>query len=284
MAEQYDPQKVRALISRASIYAEYVGGLGDAILRMYFSGKEWYGPLEKIGPNSYAVVSLMCHNLHLAEVFKWHPKKDRIHVFDFGFTTPFHPWENAEWRVAHGLPMETLCPPNAPSESLTFYPSPEDLLVLSELKSKPYIIMAATAGTPDKTIPELLREAAARRAVERGFQVVVVGRSIYLKREGRARELEASDGILDATDRLSVPGMIEAVKVAAGVISSDTSVLHAAWQQHRPVFLLYNRWCLKNLVSRGPVGYMQGIDRPDTDHMEFSAFTLGRLDKWLERR
>jgi hypothetical protein len=271
------------LIRRATIYFELVGGLGDSILRMYFSGKEWYEPLAKLGPNSTAVVSLMCHNPYLAEVFQWHPKADRIHVLDFGFTTPFHPWENEGWRVAHGLPKAAPCPPYAPSKSLRFYPSPEDEAVLSELKAKPFIILAATAGQPEKTIPLYTREKIASVALDEGFNVVVVGRSRYFLGE-RTSDVSFVDGIINVVDRLSVPGVAQAVKRAAGVVSADTSVLHMAWQEYRPVFLLYNHWTVENLLPHGPVGYMQGINRPDTDHMEFTQFETGRFARWLRAR
>jgi hypothetical protein len=282
MLVKSDAQTVRGLISGAPIYAEYVGGLGDAILRMYFSGDAWYGPMERLGDRDYAVVVLMCHNPYLAEVFQWHPNYHRIHVIDLGFTTPFHPWENPGWRFDHGLPKEAPCPPYMPADTLKFFPSPADGEMLSRLRSLDrFVLMAATAGTPDKTIPRPFRENIARTAADMEVPLVVVGRSHYLKREGREREIEETKGVIDATDRLSVPGMLEAVKLAAGVISADTSVLHAAWHEHKPVFLLYNRWCKENLVSRGPVGYMQGINRPNCDHMEFSEYGFGRLLKWL---
>jgi hypothetical protein len=224
----------------------------------------------------------MSHNPYVAELFRWHPKAPQIHVMDLGFTTPFHPWENREWRIEHGLPAEAPCPPRAPQLGLKFYPSPEDGEMLDRLRALGrYVILAATAGAPDKTIPRAFRENIARAAADMEVPLVVVGRSHYLKREGRERELEETRGVVDATDRLSVPGMIEAVRMASGVVTADTSVLHVAWQEFRPVFLMYNRWCKENLVSRGPVGYMQGIDRPDCDHMEFSEYGYGRFLKWL---
>lgn len=277
--------KREELIATAFSYQEYVGGLGDAILRMYFAGELWYKILENLPPKEHAVVTLMCHNPFLAEVWKWHPKQKQIHVLDLGFTTPFHPWENRDWRVANGLPPEAPCPPHAPASTMEFYPSAADWKILSPLLSgEPYIVVAATAGGTGKSFPDEIRKSVARVVRKARFQCVVVGRGMYLAREGRDRDVEPGFGIVDAVDRLSVPGMIEAVKGAAGVVSADTSVLHAAWQEHRPVFLLYNRWTLENLVSRGPGGYMQGIDRPDTDHMEFDAYSERRLRTWLDAR
>ena len=278
-----DPQNIRHLVSGAPIYAEYVGGLGDAILRMYFSGDAWYGPMERLNGRDYAVVVLMCHNPYLAEVFKWHPKAERIHVVDLGFKESFHPWENPAWRADRGLPKEAPCPPYMPAETLRFYPSPEDTKILAELRKKKYVIMCPSAGTAEKTIPVHQRETAAAAAIAAGYEVVVVGRSKYFF-DGRKEDIRSRPGLTNLVDRLSVPGVAEAIKTAAGVVTGDTSVLHMAWQEHRPVFLLYNRWTLDNLVSRGPEGYMQGINRKDTDHMEFAVFNSARFEKWIAAR
>jgi hypothetical protein len=273
--------KREQLIASAFSYQEYVGGLGDAILRMYFSGEVWYKLLERLPPKEHAVITLMCHNPYLAEVWQWHPKRKQIHVVDLGFTTPFHPWENKEWRVANGLPPEAPCPPHAPAATMEFYPSISDWKLLTPLMSnEPYIVLAATAGGAGKSFPDEVRRSVISAITKARFKCLVVGRSMYLKREGRDRDAEPAFGVIDAVDKLSVPGMIEAVKGAAGVVSADTSVLHAAWQEHRPVFLLYNQWTAENLVPRGPGGYMQGIDRPDTDHMQFSEYTNERFSNW----
>jgi hypothetical protein len=279
--------EVGNLIDSAAIYAEYVGGLGDAILRMYFSGQSWYGRLETLTEREHAVVTLMSHSPYLKEVFLWHPKRKRIHVLDLGFTTTFHPWENREWRVEHDLPPEAPCPPYTPSDTLTFYPSPSDRGMLRRIRKSPsrYIVLAAVAGKPEKSIPPVLREEIAWVTTMFGFRIVVVGRSSYFRPEDLSWSRKPSrKDFVDAVDRLTVPGMMRLVKGAAGIVSADTSVLHAAWQEHKPVFLLYNRWTAENLVPRGPVGYMQGIDRGETDHMEFSNYTNDRLRRWLSNR
>jgi hypothetical protein len=279
------PDDIRRLIETADIYFEGCGGLGDLLLRLYFSGESAYTPLASLPRGSHAVFALMCHNPYAAEIWRWHPARKRIHVVDLGFTTSFHPWENRDWRVAHGLPPESPCPPHAPAETLQFWPSPADEKFLREVRSGgPYIVVAATAGDPVKSIPDPARPSIVRSIVESGRRCVVVGRSMYIYREGRTVETETPMGVVNAVDRLSVPGTLELVKGAVGVVSADTSILHVAWHEHRPVFLLYNAWTLENMIPNGPVGYMQGIDRPDTDHMEFSAYTEERFRRWLDAR
>lgn len=265
-------------------YMEFVGGLGDAILRMYFSGREWYGALEDLKPGEIATVALMCHNPYLGEIFRWHPKRDQIDVKDLGFATPFHPWENAEWRLAHGLPRESPCPPYAPSETLKFFPGPEDREILERLRGERFLILSATASSEDKSVPQYIRHDAALWAIRKGLKVLVVGRSSYFhnRRRGDLEYIE-NDSVIDVVDKLSVPGTIEAVKISAGVVVAHSAVLHMAWHEHRPVFLLYNQAIKDNLLPHGPVGYMQGIGRPDTDHMEFSEYTTVRMNQWLAK-
>lgn len=263
-------------------YMEFVGGLGDAILRIYFSGNAWYGPLETLAPDERATVALMCHNPNLREIFDWHPKRDQIEVLDLGFDTPFHPWENEDWRVAHGLPKQGPCPPYAPAETLRFHPGPDDLELLEWLKGERFLILCATAGTEERTIPAEARHSVVRAAIERGYRILLVGRSRYFRgiRRGDVDGI-GSEAVVDAVDWLSVPGTIEAVKLARGAIVAHTSVLHMAWSEKRPVFLLYNKWMKETMIPSGPVGYMQGIDRPDTEHMEFSEYTLEKAERWL---
>lgn len=263
-------------------YMEFVGGLGDAILRLYFSGQSWYGALEGLGPDERAVVVLMCHNSNLSEIFEWHPKRDRIKILDLGFDTAFHPWENEEWRLAHFLPKEAPCPPYTPSETLKFYPGPEDRELLDWLKDERFLVLNGTAGTDDRTVPEKILHDAARAALDEGYRILLVGKSRYF-RGARNSEIDKllHEDVVNAVDWLSVPGTIEAVKLSAGVIVAHTSVLHMAWSEKRPVFLLYNKWMKETMIPSGPVGYMQGINRKDTDHMEFSEYTRDRFLKWM---
>lgn len=275
--------KREQLIASAFSYQEYVGGLGDALLRLYFAGELWYKQLENLPPHGHAVVSLMCHNPYLAELFKWHPKRSRIHVIDLGFSTPFHPWENREWRVSNGLPPEGPCPPYSPSKTLKFYPSPSDRKLLDELCGQKFVVLSATASNVQKSVPAQIRQAMATAALSMGFKVLVVGRRYYFK-DGRANDIELVPGVIDAVDKLTVPGTIEAVKMSHGVLTAHSAVLHMAWSEKRPVFLLYDETTGNQVLPGGAVGYMAGMNRPDTDHMQFSGYSQDRVREWLRKR
>lgn len=266
-----------------SLYMEYIGGLGDAILRMYFTGKVWYEALESLPPGERATIALMSHSPGLAEIWKWHPKRDQIDILDLGFKTPFHPWENEAWRVAHGLPKESPFPPHSPVDTLKFYPSPNDLWLLDKLRKEKFIVLAATASTVEKSIPPAIRQDLATTALSMGFKVLVVGLRHYFK-DGRVNDIAIVPGVYDSVDRLSVPGTIEAIKLSAGVMTAHSASMNMAWSEKKPVFLLYDNVTGHLYLPGGAVGYMQGMNRPDADHMYFSAYTTERLREWLRKR
>ncbi|MGH8897005.1 MAG: hypothetical protein ACRDZ4_08300, partial [Egibacteraceae bacterium] len=167
---------------RAARYAEFMGGLGDALLRAFHTDS--YAQFEGLGPDQEGAVALMCHNPYTADLFRWHPYAERLFVYDLGFTTPFHPWGNREWRLAHGLPAASPCPGPASSAPLRFYPGPEDEQVLAELaRLGDYVVFAGLAGTEDRDIPYPLREDLVDVATRGGRAVVVLGRSRYFRKD-----------------------------------------------------------------------------------------------------
>jgi hypothetical protein len=258
-------------------YAELLGGLGDALLRVY-SHEHVYASLAKLPPDKKAAVVLMCHNPALAELFKWHPMNlsGQLSVFDLGFNTPFHPWEDASWRRAHGLPAQSPCPMGGAVQHLEVYPDLTDKAMVNYIKAEgPYLILHPSAGQSDRDVPQNQCESMTELAKKRGLKVYVIGHSKYIRHT-------PIQGAEDLTNRLSVPGMIVAIRNAAGVITSHSSVTHVAWRESRPVFMLYPDWVKNTYVSRGAVGYMEGINRPDCDHMLFPEYREDRFSKWME--
>lgn len=264
---------------RVSKYAEFMGGLGDMVLRMY----DWdlYSQFEQLGPGETGAVVLMVHNPYAWELFAWHPKRDQLMVFDYGFKTAYHPWENTQWRISRGIPPHSPHPSGGPQAALKFYPSPEAQVILDQLYAGgPYVVFGATAGTPERSIPEPQREEIAEILLKAGHRIVVVGSSRYFKGE-RRWDLRPRPGIIDLTDKLTVPGMATAISHAAGVVTAHTCTLHLGWRMNRPVFLLYDRWHKETTLPLGPVGYMAGINQPTTDHMEFPEYRPERVTRWL---
>lgn len=261
-----------------SIYSEFMGGLGDVVLRMHETG--CYSILEAAGPESPAAVILMSHNPYVRELFEWHPKRDHIRVYDLGFDTPFHPWENTEWRIEHGIPPVAI--PSYPQRCgrIRYYPSDGDLSFVSGVP-RPYIVISVSAGDEDRALPEPIRESVADWVIGSGFHLVVVGRSEY--RRGRSFDIRQRPNVIDATDLLSVPGVFRLIEGASGVVSSHTSVFHMAIEAGRPTMLIYPDFVKRRYVTRGPIGYMKGIDRPGNDHMEFGEYTEKRMADWISK-
>lgn len=264
---------------RVTKHVEFVGGLGDSLLRMYDS--DWYSSLDLLREGERASVALMIHNPYAVELFRWHRNANRLFVYDLGFNTPYHPWDNQEFRAAHGLPSRGPSIVGGTQEKLTFYSSPEDHEVLERLNAQgDYILLSATAATAEKTVPMALREEIASAALAAGFKVAVVGRRHYFT-DGRECDLKPRDGVIDLVDKLSVPGTLHAVEGCAGIVSAHSSMLHPAWRMNRPVFLLYDDGIRDKVVPCGAHGYMAGMGRQNTDHMHYDDFTAERLERWL---
>lgn len=263
---------------KPSVYMEFMGGLGDVILRMHQTGG--YVQLDQMKPGESAVVVIMSHNPYVRELFEWHPSCEVTWVYDLGFTTPFHPWENMSWRIRHGLPQSQpmlLPPPKAP---VNYYPSPDDLKLIEPLSKSPYVVISVSAGEENRTIPGPVRESIADWVIGSGFRLVVVGRSKY--RRDRNLDIRQRPNVVDTTDLLSVPGVAELIRRSAAVVSSHTSVFHIAIEMNKPTMLLYPDFVRERYVTKGPVGYMKGIDRAGNDHMEFKDYTQKRMAKWIE--
>jgi hypothetical protein len=271
----YDQQQPSRKPMHVEWYTELMGGLGDALLRAY-SHEHCYQSLSRLTEHQKAAVVLMCHNPGLVELFKWHPMtlSGQLSVFDLGFRTPFHPWENPEWRLRNGLPLQSPCPMGGPVRPLEIFPSLLDSTVLQSI-GKRYLLIHPSSGDGTRDVPAPV----CRRIVEKcrasGFSVFEIGHSKYIHNQSEPLGAES------LVDKLTVPGMMLAVRGAAGVITSHTSVTHVAWGEHRPVFLLYTQFVRDLYVSRGAVGHMAGIARLDNDHMLISEFSEERLEKWL---
>lgn len=254
-------------------YSEYMGGLGDVMLRLI--GSAWYSRLDELPDGEEAAVVLMCHNPAASQIWKWHPKRERIRIFDFGFNTPFHPWENLDWRKAHDLPEKSPCPPPYDGKPINFYPSPEDNDLLASLRAVGrYAVFAPVAGSPERTFPPDIQCSIIEGLLDRGIRPVYVG----LKRYGRPVPHGSS---VDLMDRLSVPGTIKAIQGATAVITAHSSVLHMSWHVKSPVFLLYPKWVRDVYEKHGAVGYFFGANYTTTEHMEFPSYNREAFDRFM---
>lgn len=262
------------------IISEFGGGLGDVVTLVYCS--ERYNILEKLPAGERAMVVMMCHNPYAKEIFLWHPKRSQIDLRDVGF---WWPWENDQKRILHGLPKAQPFH-YVPQESAKFYPSPEDLKVLETLESFPFIVMNAAAGSLDRNIPDAMCEDIAEGIVKNGhdkhgLRVVVVGRSF--NPAGRREHLFVKrGGLIDLTDRLSVPGVFELVSRSAGVVCCHSAICLLAWRMKKPVFLAYPTEVRDREFFKPAHQYTYGKDFKTTMHLDFPSYSRKEIETFVE--
>lgn len=264
---------------------EFGGGLGDVLRQLYFRGT--YNVLRDMEPDATADVFLITHNPFAKELFAWHPNRDRITVHDLGYWSPA---QDAEMRARHGMPAPGMNFRYGERDSeLTFYPSPDDLAVLEPLLGTRYLVVAPSAGTPDRFIPrDLLVDSllpTLRAACD--LQLVMIGRSYERPLDDRSdwrQEYEWADqpGIVNAVDRLSVPGTAMLIQNAAGVVTAHSSPCLLAWIENKPEFLLYPRTVLDAHAPDGlPDDWLFGLHRRNTVATTFDGYTADHVRRFV---
>lgn len=257
-------------------YYEYMGGLGDVILRLFSS--PWYASLDRLAPGERAAVVLMSHHPDVSQLFKWHPRIAQIEVFDLGFDQAGFPWADPKYRADHHMPVDGPCPPPHDGAPINFYPSPADLATIGAFGDRQFVVMCPSAGTPERTFPPGVASEIVDIVIATGTAVVEVGSSKYLN--AQYGPLPPRPGLISLVDKLSIPGTIELIRKCRGVITAHSFALHAAWNLKKPVFLLYPKWVRDVFVKHGPIGYFFGANDPGTVHAEFSSYERGLLLKW----
>lgn len=260
---------------------EFGGGLGDIFDQLYYRGA--YNVLRDLEPNDTATVLLVTHNPHAKELFEWHPKRMQFDVQDLGY------WmveDDARIRAERGLPpagSNNYLP--IKDSYVEYHVSPEDRALLNKhIKGTRYIVLAPGAGMSDRNIPwDLLREQIIPRLLEIAdrFQLVAVGRNY--DRHGRSEyDMSQVPGVLDLTDKLTVPGTAWLTKRASGLVTAHSALNLLAWNERVPQLLLYPQSVLDRHFHNGKYDqWMRGALRADTVHGLFSDFTPDMLTRFI---
>jgi len=261
--------------------SEFSGGLGDVISQIYNSKQ--YTALEHLPPTQKAMVILMSHNPHVKELFHWHPNAAQFDIRDVGFWWPL---DDPHKRSLHRLP------PAQPFHivrqmHVTFFPSPEDLKILSTLGPTPYLVINAGAGTVDRNLPMQVCEDALELIAGEGFRqdslrAIAVG-STYSLGNRKEPRLPDSPLLTNLVDRLSVPGTIELIRKCVGVLCCFSAMCLAAWYLNKPVFLTYPQHVKRKEFDRPANHYTFGRSRPTTMHMDFATYKKSALALFLRR-
>lgn len=262
--------------------SEFIGGLGDLLNFAYWT--DAYSWLESLGEGDVGGVLLFVHNPHADELFRWHRNRDRITLVSLGWRPEL---TDAAWRAREGLPWPRPEPLHRAQRALSFYPSPEDGPALAEAAARaPYVVLAASAGTPDRNLPAAVGSDLAAEAGRRGLSVAAIGRNYAHRGAWGGRRVEpappAGPNVLDLIDRLSVPGTARLIEGAAGVVCSHSSMCLLSWHIGRPVFVAYDEYALRTLLPLGAVNYMFGISRTDCAHAFMADYRREQLAEWLD--
>lgn len=260
--------------------SEFGGGLGDVITLIHWSDR--YNRLSELQEGERALIVLMSHNPHAKEIFLWHPKASRFDIRDLGF---WWPWEDVQKRSVYGLgPAQPLVLKK--QEKVEFYPSPEDRAFLETLDSFPYIVISAGAGGNDRNLPRPVYEDIAQAICEKGhreygFRAVIIGRT-YNSQARQEPQFIPRGSLINAVDRLSVPGMIELLARSSGVVCCFSAVCLAAWYLAKPVFLAYPTDVRDREFFKPAHQYTFGKDFPTTMHLTFHSYARKEINTFIE--
>lgn len=260
-------------------YIEYGGGLGDVLHQMYQNFS--YNVLDHLGRFDTAEISLITHNPHVVELFKWHPNAGKITVTDYGYWSPA---QDAEKRKQHNLPPHGANGqlPVFPGP-IKFYPDPEEQHLVDMLKGRRgYFVMSAAAGLQERSIPDEIIDKILFYFSGCGMPMVAIGRN-YERHGRKEREFGPMSElfIFNMIDRLSVPGTAAIVQNSLGVICCHSSMSILSWQEQKPTLLLYPQSVKEKHINNRDQ-WVFGIDYPTTVHAEFSEFTTEYLLKFSD--
>lgn len=274
-------------------YHEYWGGLGDIINHIYWL--PCYQALMTMPKWERACIVVSSHNPHAKELWLWHPKARQITVCDVGFHCSF---QDPNSRDPLGLRRDG-CRHDFPFTPVEFYPPKKDLETLS-LKvdsvasgGGKYVVFATSSAEKDKFVPEEIVKDAARRTIQAGFTIVVVGKNYIHHNYGIPRPTETwrtetrlweDPKIVDLVDQLTVPGVMKTVQGAAGIFTAHSACCMAAYHMKKPTFVLYNEHAKKTYLPKPGEnwqGYFHGAGNPGCDNAWYPEYTGERMDRWL---
>lgn len=264
-------------------YIEYKGGLGDVVRAIY--GNDTYEGLSRLKPYERVTVGLICSNPGAKEILSWHPKRNQVDLFCVEYTDPW----GQDQRIAHGLPADTN-PYGSRKGPVLLHPSPADHVFLKELlPARPYVVLAATAGTDDRNFPQGIADRVVDAVIKAGYKVVMVGRSYEnwntwggqkFRNPHSEVRIKGRNGLVDMVDKLSFPGTAKAVEMASGVVCCNSAIMHLAWCMKRPVFVMTSDANFESEYKPPEMTIFWGKKLPTTRCLRFREYTDERLWEW----
>jgi hypothetical protein len=258
---------------------EFGGGLGDVYYQLY--AKNVYNVLWNLGPHDTATVWLVCLNPYAAELFTSLPTADRIdlRVIDYGAMVADPGLRKRLGMPPHGITGQIPAVPGP----IRFPVTPQDTAVLDPL-TPGYVVLAAGAGTPDRTIDGALFKRVIGDFLLQapGRQLVLVGRNFA--REGREEpSLPTHARLVNLVDQLTAAGSAQVVQKSAGLITAHSALNLLGWLEHKPQLLLYPQAVLDRHARNGRYDqWMFGADRQTTVHGLFERYDTSWMLQFLQ--
>lgn len=259
--------------------AEFVGGLGDIILRCYSDGV--YMRVAHLGQGDNATVVFWSENPYAREILEWCPARGHLKISN----GPPHLRTHFDTRQQLGLEVvdETgSVPPWEAGGKLIWYCSPKESVEVAKLCSRPFILVSASAGMADRNLPIDELQWMAGAIVGAGLRAIYVGRSYKngLPRKEIIPEVPGLDSV-NMIDKLSVPAVLRLVRAARGVISCHSAVSMCSWQEDKPLLTMYPKR-IEDRDVKGQTGYSGALHREKTVHCPFGSFSAKLWDRFLE--
>jgi ADP-heptose:LPS heptosyltransferase len=263
---------------------EFGGGLGDVFFQMFQNGT--YNVLRDLGPDDTALVDVISHNPFAGDLFTSHRNAHRIEVRKFGYWPPV---EDVDQRLKHNLPPSGRNAKLPIKDSkIEFFPSVVDLLQLSVLGDRPYLVLAASASLLHKQIPDALVERIIDRILlETRVEILVVGQEYHLLDKYGNERYEYRPNqrrrVCRAINNLSVQGVAFAVAHSAGVICSHSAVGILGWCLKKPQLLLYPKSHYEPFIAPVPrTLWGFGLDYLDTVACDFREFKDDHIEQFID--
>ena len=245
-------------------YLEFGGGLGD-IFNQIFNYSSYRG-LEDLRPSDTATIAIICHNPFAYELFEWHPNRPQIEVRQFPYMNLNEDVLNRQKLGLAGA-LLTSC-----RDDTNFFPSNNDMAILHSLSFERTLVISASAGLPERSIPNSIVDRIIDTAIDSGFKIFVIGRTF--SRHGRREYVPTErENVSILIDKLSVPGTIELLRRSCGLITCHSAINILGWHVHIPQFLLLPKSVWMQHFFRGRNEWNFGILQNQTFCCLFDSYS-----------
>lgn len=250
-------------------FVQLGGGLGDIYDVMYQT--TLFEDLWRLPPQKKSFILMQSHNPSAETFFTHLPYPERFEVVNLGYhdtwekgltyfenvqtgRTPlkkdeyegnFAPYLSRYTRefLEKALSIAYSQPIVLRSKSQLTLPVPENDVCFALSKSEPYIVLHASAGLPNRSIPKHLVHKIIRFFYEQKIGVIAVGKTYE-----RQNRIEYQYGawknnpyFINLIDKLSVYDTVYLLRNAVGAVCCHSSVSMVSWHEKIPQLLLYDR-------------------------------------------